>query len=198
MRWLWGHAAIRTLALTIFTFNITFGAAWSVLVLYAQDRLHVGDVGFGLLTTAAAIGGFISTSSYGWLERRFSLGTLMRVCLSLEVLCHLGLALATQAWMGFVIMFGFGLYVFVWATVSGAVRQRAVPPDYQGRVNSVYRLGQFAGIALGNLLGGVIARRWGVVAPFWFAFVTTAVILAMIWNSLPQIAHAGQRESGPA
>ena len=29
------HAAVRTLVLTIFTFNITFGAAWSVLVLYA-------------------------------------------------------------------------------------------------------------------------------------------------------------------
>ena len=27
--WLWGHAAVRTLAITIFTFNVTFGAAWS-------------------------------------------------------------------------------------------------------------------------------------------------------------------------
>ena len=29
------HAAVRTLVLTIFSFNLTFGAAWSVLVLYA-------------------------------------------------------------------------------------------------------------------------------------------------------------------
>ena len=29
-RWLWAHAAVRTLAITIFIFNITFGAAWSV------------------------------------------------------------------------------------------------------------------------------------------------------------------------
>lgn len=48
-RWLWHHAAIRTLAITIFTFNVTFGAAWSILVLYAQDRLGLGAVGFGLI-----------------------------------------------------------------------------------------------------------------------------------------------------
>ena len=39
MRWLLAHPPMRTLALTIFTFNITFGAAWSVLVLYANERL---------------------------------------------------------------------------------------------------------------------------------------------------------------
>lgn len=50
--WLWIHPAVRTLAITIFTFNITFGAAWSVLVLYSRQRLGMGAIGFGLITTA--------------------------------------------------------------------------------------------------------------------------------------------------
>ena len=41
------HPPMRTLALTIFTFNVTFGAAWSVLVLYANERLGMGPVGSG-------------------------------------------------------------------------------------------------------------------------------------------------------
>ena len=61
VRWLMGHAAVRTLALVIFVFNVTWGAAWSVLVLYSLDRLHMGEVGFGLLTSAAAIGGLAGT-----------------------------------------------------------------------------------------------------------------------------------------
>jgi len=56
IRWLVAHPPMRTLALTIFTFNVTFGAAWSVLVLYAGDRLGMNEVGFGLLTTAIAVG----------------------------------------------------------------------------------------------------------------------------------------------
>ncbi|MEQ6903509.1 MFS transporter, partial [Nocardioides sp. YIM 152588] len=37
LRWLWGHAAVRTLTLVILAFNFTWGAAWSVLVLYSLD-----------------------------------------------------------------------------------------------------------------------------------------------------------------
>src|SRR5680860_865638 len=40
LRWVWGHAAVRTLVLTIVTFNVTFGAAWSVLVLYFLCLLY--------------------------------------------------------------------------------------------------------------------------------------------------------------
>ena len=52
-RWTWHHAAVRTLVLTILIFNVTFGAAWSVLVLYATEHLGLGSVGFGLVTTVA-------------------------------------------------------------------------------------------------------------------------------------------------
>jgi hypothetical protein len=46
IRWLVAHPPMRTLALTILTFNVTFGAAWSVLVLYAGERLGMNAVGF--------------------------------------------------------------------------------------------------------------------------------------------------------
>jgi len=63
IRWLVAHPPMRTLALTIFTFNVTFGASWSVLVLYAGQRLHMDAVGFGLLTTAAAVGAHFPSAS---------------------------------------------------------------------------------------------------------------------------------------
>ena len=96
-RWVLHHAAVRTLVLTIFTFNITWGAAWSVLVLYAKQRLGLGDVGFGLVTTVSAVGGLAGTASYGWITRRVSLGNIMRIGLITETLTHLALALTTQS-----------------------------------------------------------------------------------------------------
>src|SRR4051794_11849052 len=84
VRWLLAHPPMRTLALTILTFNVTFGAAWSVLVLYANERLGMNEVGFGLLTTAIAAGGVIGVLAYGRLERRFSLANLMRAGLLIE------------------------------------------------------------------------------------------------------------------
>ena len=53
-------------------------------------------------------------------------------------------------------------------------------------------VGVFGGLVVGNALGGVIASLWGVTAPFWFAFIGSAVILALIWRELEHIAHADE------
>ena len=187
--WLARHPPVRTLALTILSFNITWGAAWSVLVLYALDHLHMSKVGYGLLTTSTAVGGLVAIVFYRRLEQRWRLASIMRTCLTLEVLTHLSLALATQGWMAVIIMFVFGAYAFVWATVSTTVRQRAVPPELQGRVSSVYLVGLFGGLVLGQALGGAIAQRFGVVAPFWFAFVGSGLTLVVVWRHLGAIVH---------
>ena len=196
--WLWRHHAVRTLALTIVSFNVTWGAAWSVLVLYAEERLGMDEVGFGLLTTAGALGGMLSTACFGRLERRVKLATIMRVCLTLEMLTHIAFAVTTAAWLALAIMFVFGAYAFVWGTVSQTVRQRAVPTEFQGRVGSVYMLGVIGGIVIGRAVGGVIADRWGVTAPFGFAFVGTAGSLAVIWRELGHIAHADEEAQAAA
>ncbi|MEQ6903707.1 MFS transporter, partial [Nocardioides sp. YIM 152588] len=191
-RWLWGHAAVRTLTLVILAFNFTWGAAWSVLVLYSLDVLHMGPVGYGLLTTCSAVGGVIATFGYGWLERHLPLAFLMRACLLAEVVMHLALALNRSAWVAMGILFWFGLYAFVWGALSQAVRQRAVPTEFQGRVGSVYLVGVYGGMVLGAAAGGAVAHVGGVLAPFWFAFVGSGVTLALVWRQLGHIAHADE------
>lgn len=190
LRWLWGHHAVRMLAIVILVFNITWAAAWSVLVLWSRDHLGMSEVGFGLLTTASAVGGLLGTALFSRIERRFKLATIMRVCLLLEVLMHLALANTTAGWVAIAVMFGFGAYAFVWGTVSQTVRLRAVPQEFQGRVGSVYMIAVFAGMVAGQALGGVIAEHWGLTAPFWFAFVGSGITLAIIWRALGAIAHA--------
>ena len=193
-RWVRHHAAVRTLVLTIFTFNITFGAAWSVLVLYATERLGLGDVGFGLVTTVSAVGGLVGTASYGWITRRVSLGDLMRIGLIVETLTHLALALTTSPWVAMPVFFVFGAHAFVWGTTSVTVRQRAVPMALQGRVGSVNLVGVYGGLVIGSAIGGVLAQHCGLAAPFWFAFVGSAVFVVLIWRQLAP--HRPRRRAG--
>ncbi|MDQ3148430.1 MAG: MFS transporter, partial [Chloroflexota bacterium] len=188
-RWVRHHAAVRTLVLTIFTFNITFGAAWSVLVLYATQRLGLGEIGFGLVATVSAMGGMLGTLSYGWITRRVSLGNIMRIGLIIETFTHLGLAITTVPSVAMAIFFVFGAHAFVWGTTSVTVRQRAVPRELQGRVGSVNTVGVFGGLVLGSAAGGLLAQRFGITAPFWFAFAGSAVFVVLIWGQLAHIAH---------
>ena len=180
--------------------------------LRVQHHLGRGLVGAGaLLARPAAHGrgrasacspprrppvGWSAPASYGWLERRIPLATLMRGCLLLEVLTHLALALTTVGWLAIAIMVVFGAYAFVWGTVSQTVRQRAVPQEFQGRVGSVYVVGLFLGLVVGQGLGGVIAEQWGLAAPFWFAFVGSGITLALVWRQLGHIAHADEAQPG--
>jgi predicted MFS family arabinose efflux permease len=188
-RWVRHNAAVRTLVLTIFIFNITFGAAFSVLVLYATNHLGMGKVGFGLLTTASALGGLAGTATYGWITHRVSLGDLMRIGLVVETLTHLVLALTTVPAIALVVFVVFGAHAFIWGTTSATVRQRAVPTQLQGRVTSVNTLGVYGGIVVGTPLGGLLARTWGLTAPFWFGFIGSAVFVVLIWKQLSHIAH---------
>ncbi len=192
IRWLVGHPPMRTLALTIVLFNVTYGAAWSVLVLYAGQRLGMDEVGFGLITTAIAVGGIIGTVAYGSLERRFALADLMRVGLVIETLTHLVLALTTSAPVALATLVVFGAHAFVWGTLSTVVRQRAVPDELMGRVGSVYRIAIMGGIVVGTPIGGLLARAFGITAPFWFGFFGSAVLVAILWRQFAHIVLAGE------
>jgi MFS family permease len=196
LRWLMGNAPMRTLALTIFAFNVTYGAAFAVLVLYASERLGMDAFGFGLLTTAVAVGGIVGTASYGSLERRFRLADIMRVGLVIETLTHLVLAVTTSAVVALLTMGIFGAHAFVWGTTSTVVRQRAVPDAMLGRVTGIYHVALIGGLVIGTPLGGLLAATYGITAPFWFGFIGSAVLVVILWRQFDLIVHAGDAAVG--
>lgn len=189
-RWSMRHPAMRALNLQIVSFNVTYGAAFAVLVYYAQERLGLGAGGYGALLTATAVGGVIGAASYGWLERHVAIRNIMRWGLVLETLTHLTLAWTSSAVVAGGILLLFGIHESYWGATASSVRQRAVPDELQGRVASVYVMFMMGGIVAGSALGGLLARVWGVTGPYWFAFAGSAVILALLWVELGRIAHA--------
>jgi MFS family permease len=187
MRWTWHHGPVRILTLTIVLFNVTFGAAWGVLVLYATERLGLDELGFGLLTAMVAVGGVIGTTWYGPVERSLGSDGIMRVGLVVETLTHLSLALTRSPVVAFVTMFVFGIHTGMWGTTVHTVRQRQVPLAFQGRVGSVYLLAMQGGLVVGAPIGGLLARWFGLSGPFWFAFVGSVALLVWIWPRLADL-----------
>ncbi len=190
LRWVRNHDAVRTLTLTIIAFNITFGAVWSILVLYASERLGLGEIGFGLLITATAVGGILGTVTYVAVESRIGMANILRIGLLIETLTHLGLAITRSPAVAFAVLFMFGVHEAMWGTTAGTIRQRVVPIELQGRVSSVYMMGLRGSLVAGSALGGVVARVVGLTGPFWFGFVGSALILTWIWKKLAAVALA--------
>jgi MFS family permease len=191
LRCVWHHHALRTLVVTILAFNITFGATYAIMVLYARERLGLGPLGYGLFATFGAAGGIIGTFAYGTLERRLGASGIMRAGLVVETATHLVLALTTVPAVAFTTLFVFGIHESLWGTTASTVRQKAVPNELQGRVAAVYNVAVLGSLLIGSVIGGVIAGIWSITTPFWFGFVGSALILLRMWRTFAQLDEVG-------
>lgn len=182
MRWLARHRLLRTLALLIGLLNITLTAGLSILVLVATRRLGLNSVGYGALFTAMSIG-VLAGSLFGErLIRKVTASVTLRVGLLVETATHLVLAVSTNVYPVAAMLVLFGMHGALWTIVSTSLRQRLTPPAMLGRVHSAYLFVAAGCTALGALLGGAPADRFGLTAPFWAGFVVAAGVTAATWR----------------
>jgi MFS family permease len=182
IRWLVAHPGLRMLAAAICVMNIMMGSTLAILVLYARARLGLGAAGYGVLLACSAAGGVIGTVIVKRLLARFGASLLLRAGLIIECATHVSLALARRPWIAALTLVIFGVHNGIWNVVTVTLRQTAVPEQLLGRVNSVYYTFAIGGFALGSLVGGLLARSFGLTAPFWVAAAAVATVAMLAWR----------------
>jgi MFS family permease len=189
-RWLARQRLLRTMAVLIGLLNLTLTAATAVLVLLARERLHLGAVGYGALFTCEAAGALLGSVCGDWLIRRVTATWTIRIGLVVEAGLHLTLATTRSAYVAGFMMFAFGVHGALWSIVGSSLRQRLTPPEMLGRVGSTSLFIAAGGNCAGALLGGVIAARFGITAPFWAGFVVAVIVSASTWRVFNRTAVA--------
>lgn len=180
--WLLGQRLLRTMAVLIGLLNVTLTAALAVLVLLARERLHLGSVGYGLLFTSMAVGSLLGAALGDRLIRWVTATWTIRIGLLVEAATHLALA-ASASWLVVgIALFAFGVHSSLWNIVGNSLRQRLTPPSMLGRAGSTTLFIAAGGNCVGALLGGAIATRFGVTAPYWTGFAVALVVAALTWR----------------
>jgi MFS family permease len=87
-------------------------------------------------------------------------------------------------------LFAFGVHGALWTIVGSSLRQRLTPPEMLGRVASTGLFISAGGNCVGAVLGGVIAARFGITAPYWAGFVVAALVAAATWRVFNRAAVA--------
>jgi MFS family permease len=192
LRWLRGHRLLRTTAVLVAVVNLLTSAADAVLVLFAQDELGLGSVGFGLLLTGTAVGGVLGSLVAARVSRRLGIGTVMAGSLLLIGLAQFGFGLTSDRWAAASLFGVSGLAIVLFNVVGGSLRQALAPDRLLGRVIGSFRLFSYGAVPLGALLGGVLARAFGLRAPFLVAGI---VIPAVTLLSLPLVNNRTIREA---
>src|SRR6478752_1907428 len=182
VRWLVRHRVLRTLAIALGIINFVGLAAMTILVLYAENVLHLTKLQYGLLFTVEAAGALLGSLVAARISARLGPGTTLATAIAISAASFLvpvvwanAIAVAASLALG---AFG-GL---VWNVITVSLRQTLVPDALLGRVNSAYRLVGWGTMPLGALAGGLLADAFGLRAPFLVAGVVALLLAA--WLSL--------------
>lgn len=200
LRWLWGHRLLRTLALTLAVLNITLVAQVSIMVLFARERLGLGPAGFGVLLTAYGLGGLLGSVLAGRVIDRLGASRVLRLAVVIEAAIPAVIALSGHALLVGAALAFFGCHATVWGAVLTALRQELTPDRLRGRVESAYRLLEYGGAAPGALLGGLLAARFGLTAPFWLGAAVGVALIPLVWPvfSAGMVAQAKREAEIPS
>lgn len=177
--WLWRHRTLRTLAILLGVTNMAFAMGESIFVKFAFEQLDVGAQGYGLLLAAMSVGAIAGGLLGGRIARRLGAGTsivVAYVVFSFADAIRAGVPTIAVVTATSVVV---ALAGTVWNVVTVSYRQRIIPTELFGRVNSAYRFIGTGSIAVGAFAGGQIAHLGGVRAPFFVASAVTA--LALPW-----------------
>jgi len=182
VRWLWRHRLLRTLAIMLGTLNLVEGAFFAILVLFTLEILHVRETGYGLLLSAAAAGALVGSLVTTKVASRLGRGTVLLTSVAMVGASALVMGATSDPFVAaamLAVSSGFGV---AWNVVTVSLRQTIVPAPMLGRVNSVYRFLGWGSMPIGAALGGFVAERFGLRAPFYLAGV---VELLMFVAALP-------------
>ncbi|HWM20833.1 MAG TPA: MFS transporter [Ilumatobacteraceae bacterium] len=189
LAWLWHHRQLRTLALLLGALTCLATAGEAILVLYAQQILGLGEVGYGALISAAALGAVSGGILSSRIVDRVGRSTALVSAALTYSIAQLGLGLADQAWIFAPVMALGAFSAVTWNVVTVSLRQALVPDELRGRVNSAYRFFGWGAMPIGALLGALLANATNLHAPFIVGGLgmITATIIAT-----PHLTHIDQ------
>jgi MFS family permease len=179
LQWLWSNKLIRTLAIMLGITNMTTMFGDAIFVKYAAVELGVTGRAYGFLLALTAVGSILGGLLGDKIAKR--LGIAQSIVYSYFVFGFVGIIyfFMPYVWAVAIAASFMGLAGTTWNVVTVSLRQRVIPTELFGRVNSVYRFIGTGSIGIGALIGGQIAYSTNLRMPFLVAAILgiTALII---------------------
>jgi MFS family permease len=186
-----GDAVVLAL-LVLVGVNSFFGMTYSTLApIFADNVLHAGESGYGLLMGAAGIGALIGALNLAVQSGRSDVrrGRLILFGGGVFSVALAGFALSGNFLLSLVMLAGVGWSMISLNATTNTVIQTSTPDHLRGRVMSVYAL-LFLGIApAGSLLAGFLTDLWGAPAALFLNAVICGLTVFAIWRWQPRLLH---------
>jgi MFS family permease len=179
LRFTFGTPIISSTMLLDF-FATFFSSARTMLPVVASEMLHVGAVGYGLLSTAQSVGAVLAGLVVTFRKQEFAQpGRVLLVCVGVYGLATALFGISTNFVLSYVLFAMTGAADTLSAIIRGVIRQLNTPDYLRGRMVGVNMMFFMGGPQLGELEAGLVAAAFGV--PFAIVSGGVATVLLTGW-----------------
>ncbi len=161
-RYMWRHKLLLGVT-TLDLFAVLLGGAVALLPIFAEDILHSGPRGLGLLRAAPAFGALLVSILLTCRPIRHHAGKRMLFCVVLFGAATVVFGLSRNIALSLGALFVLGAADMVSVIVRSSMLQLATPQEMRGRVSAVNALFIGASNEFGSFESGVTAQWWGAV-----------------------------------
>jgi MFS family permease len=182
LRFVFGHPALRILAVGNGTAMMFYAAQGAVEVVFLVQELHVAAATVGLLFAGGSAGSLLGALAAARLTRALGQYRAMLLCVVSAGLGALLLPLTGGGWRLAFFPLGSavtGFWLVAYNVVQISFRQSICPEHLLGRMNATMRTITLGVSAVGAILGGLLGTWFGLRATLWIT--AAGALLASLW-----------------
>jgi len=181
---------LATISLDLFA--VLLGGAVALLPIFAEDILHTGPRGLGMLRAAPAVGALLVSLTMTVRPITRKAGSIMLACVAIFGAATIWFGISQDVVLSLVALSLVGASDMVSVVIRSAILQLATPPEMRGRVSAVNSLFVGASNELGEFESGVTAHWWGAVRAVVYGGIG-ALVVTGLWTVLfPKMRQADE------
>ncbi|HKR26099.1 MAG TPA: MFS transporter [Acidobacteriaceae bacterium] len=173
-------------------FAVLLGGAVALMPIFAQDILHAGPRGLGMLRAAPALGALAVSLWLMIRPIRHRAGAKMLVCVAIFGASTIVFGLSRSLPLSLAALFCVGASDMVSVVIRGSILQLATPAAMRGRVSAVNSLFVGASNEFGEFESGLTAQWWGAVRAVIIGGIGSLVVTGLWAAFFPSLRQADQ------
>ncbi len=185
-----GQSPLLFGAATLDLFAVLLGGAVALTPIFANDILHTGPRGLGLLRSAPAAGAVVMSLLMARFPFRRHAGVRLLGCVAIFGVATIIFGNSRNLGLSLAALFVAGAADSISVVTRGSLLQLATPPEMRGRVSAVNSLFVGASNELGEFESGLTAQWWGAVRATIYGGMG-AIAVAGMWSVIfPSLRRA--------
>ena len=188
VKFTFGTRIIRSTMLLDFIATF-FSSARTMLPIVADEILNAGAQGYGILSTAQAVGSVIAGGIVSLREEMNKQGIILFVSVGIYGLATAVFGLSTLFTLSYILLAFTGAADTISTIIRGTLRQLMTPDELRGRMTSVNMVFFMGGPQLGELEAGLLASLWGAPFAIVSGGVATVILTSIIAWRYPTLRN---------